>query len=303
MIVRATASDKASLYKFWKEYFAFDDGGSIDFYFKTIFNPDDCFLIKDQNEIISALMAHKHTISLHNELIETSLISGVFTNEKYRGQGYMRRLLTTVLNELENQELITLIQAYDLELYQPYGFKPIYFKKACTLYKDENRLSEAKHISQHYQASELALVYKLFMERFTGYYVRNERDFKLYLEELAAENAQIIVYKEAETILGYAIYYEYFSYVNISEVVYLSKPALSNLVSYLFSKNNKLVVNVSQAENLERLFQANQIESSCFMLAKLNDSKMFNQLYQSSINDVLEAFLVSGLPLYINQYW
>ena len=303
MIVKAKDQDKAVLYKFWKEYFAFDDGGSIDFYFNNIFNINNCFLIKEKDEIVSALMSHKHIISLHNKKIETSLISGIFTNEKYRHQGYMRRLLSTVLNELAHQELITLIQAYDNNIYLPYGFKPVYYKKSYTIEKHKNNLGEYKNISKEYSVSQLAQVYKYFMERFTGYYLRHTEDFSLYLKELAAEKAQVIVYKEADTILGYIVYYDYLTYINVSEVVYLTKSALVNMISYLFTKNSKLIVNVSQAENLERLFITEEAETSCFMMARLNDVSLFNSLYQSNISDINEAMRVSGLPLSINEYW
>ena len=146
-------------------------------------------------------------------------------------------------------------------------------------------------------------VYKYFMERFTGYYLRHTEDFSLYLKELAVEKAQVIVYKEADTILGYIVYYDYLTYINVSEVVYLTKSALVNMISYLFTKNSKLIVNVSQAENLERLFITEEAETSCFMMARLNDSSLFNELYQSNITDINGAMRVSGLPLSINEYW
>ncbi len=303
MIVKASAADQAEIYQAYKRIFAFDDGGSIDFYFKQIFQPENCFLIKKDQQIVSALMAHKHQLNLHHRLIEVSLISGVYTLEAYRRQGYMQRLLKTVLDELSHQELITLIQAYDENLYRHYGFKNAYYKNHYTLYRDEVKLAPAVNIDKNFETLELVKLYELFTSRFTGYYTRSVADFNLYLQELASEQAKLLVYRDNGIAYGYVIFYEYLSHIKISEVIYLSKQALFNLLSSLFQRNNKLLVAVSAAEDWQSIFPKHTKETTCFMQARLNDATLFNRLYETDVSDISAALQVSGLPLFINQYW
>lgn len=303
MIVKARNEDKNEIYRAWKEYFAFDDGGSIDFYFDFIFDPKYCYTIRMNDEVVAALSAHKHDLSLHHRQIKASLISGVYTKKNHRRKGYMKQLMMAVLDELQHQELVTLIQAYDPSLYTPFGFEPVYYKATYTVYRDMVPQIATNDIGKEFTPSDLKKIYDNFTRRFTGYYVRSLADFELYIQGLQAERAKIIVYRQNNIVMGYAIYYEFISYLRVTEIVYLTGRAFLTMMSYLLDLNSKVKVMVSKSENIGKVIPNMEKQLDIFMMARVNDYQMFNAFYRTKVNNVQDAFSVSGLPLFINEFW
>lgn len=304
MIRNALVSDKKIIYRHWKEYFSFDDGGSIDFFFRYLFKEEDCYVYTIDGEIATALMAMPHDLSLHKKRIRISFISGVYTVKEHRRQGYMRLLLDDVLTRIQSQELITLLQAYTPEVYMPFGFEKVYYKNRYTIRRgDLKKVNTDNVFDSGFKIKELVDIYEKFSSHFTGYYIRDYRYFEIYLKSIVAENKKIIVYRTKGVVVGYAVYQEFLSYLNVDEIVYLDASCLISMLSYLLEINNKIKVMFSLKENINRLIPKAEKETELFMMARINDYRMFNRLFDCQVDNVKDAFKISGLPLFINEFY
>lgn len=304
MITKALASDTREIYQMWKTMFAFDDGGSIDHYFKYHYHPENCYLIRQGNDIASSLSVHPHTINLNGVKIRASLISGVVTAFNYRQQGMMTKLMTEVLEELETQELVTLIQAYQPSIYEKFGFEMVYFRKKYHFTRNQISVYNTKGIGKEYEAEELAKLYQEFTAHFDGYYIRDVDYYQQYVSGIEAEKGKIIVYRDkTHKLSGYMIYYPDGDKIRIDEIIYQGSVALLKLINYALELSSVVSVTVSQAENLGKIIPTAIEEPVEFMMARVNDYSLFNRLYNSNAHTVKEAFGLNKKPLYIHEYW
>ena len=304
MIQKATFEDKEKVYRLWKNAFSFDDGGSIDYYFESIFREENCYVIKNKEGVISTLCFNKHSLFLHGKRIKTSLICGVATTHNYRHQGYMDRLMREVLEELEHQELITLIQAYSPELYLKYGFEMVYYRKKYHLFAHQVTRCSLKGIEMDFSDEELVLLYNKFMSLFTGYYIRNELYYKNLRRELYAESGRMVGYRNEDGLLeGYMIYYIENNEIKIEEIQYLNSLAFIKLLNYCLDLKEEIIVYVSENELIELMVENYAPEQIGYMMARVNDYELFQQLYGEKVQNVKEAFDISGRPLFIREDW
>ena len=72
-------------------------------------------------------------LMMDGKVTAAKLILGIATDPEYQECGYMRQLLTHVLDK--NTQTPLLIQAYDWELYKPFGFETSYKRRKTILRK------------------------------------------------------------------------------------------------------------------------------------------------------------------------
>ena len=113
MITKATKEQATEVKNLWKVCFPQEDEGYIDYYFKNLFVPENCFVYVEDGHVVSAIIRAPHAMMFNDKVLRTSMILGVGTLPEYRKRGYMKRLMEIVLDACEHTELITLIQAYD----------------------------------------------------------------------------------------------------------------------------------------------------------------------------------------------
>ena len=141
MITKATKEQATEVKNLWKVCFPQEDEGYIDYYFKNLFVPENCFVYVEEGHVVSAIIRAPHAMMFNDKVLRTSMILGVGTLPAYRKRGYMKRLMEIVLDACEHTELITLIQAYDQKLYEPYGFRNIYNRSTYRLTRDDVKRS------------------------------------------------------------------------------------------------------------------------------------------------------------------
>jgi len=304
MIQKAIAEDKEKVYYLWKSVFSFDDGGSIDYYFKNLYKDNNCYVIKNPEGIISTLCYNKHSLLLNGKRIKASFICGVVTAYAYRHQGYMNTLMKEVLEELECQELVTLIQAYNPKLYLRFGFEMVYFRKEYHLFSKQVKRCSLVGIEKIFSDEELVKLYREFMVYFDGYYMRDTSYYQNYRDELQAEGGKMIAYRNEEGILeGYMVYYLERDEIKIEEIQYLNSLAFLKLLNYAFDMRNEIRLSVSKDEAIELMIPDVHFQQKGFMMARINDYELFNRLYDVNVSNVIEAFALSGKPLYIRESW
>ena len=298
MIARADVKDKSLIYLYWKELFAHDDNGSIDFFFNHYWSENNCFVLKKNGELVSGLNVLKHDMMLNEQRLRVSFISGVFTRPQDQGKGYMTELMTEVLDVLSHQDLITMLLAYNPKVYEPFGFSTVMNKKVVHLTRSMIPKVSTMGVTYQVSSKELLAAYQKFTKYFTGFFVRDETYFDIMKKDLEAQNGKLVAYVENNQLMGYMMYTVSQLHVDIQEVVYFNSDTLYRLLNFAASLKERIDLSVSTAEDLSKLFPKALIEIKPWMMARLNDSNLFNKLFHVSVFNGQEAFMIAKKPLF-----
>lgn len=299
MISKAEEKDKQEVYQMWKNIFAFDDGGYTDFYFKNYYRNEDTFVTRIENEVVACCSKHKHSIMLHGRMLQCSMILGMAVKKQYRHQGIMHEMMNVLMDEIEHQELITMIQAYNPKLYEPFGFKTIYKRRKWLIKRNEVKRFKSG-VTKDVYALDMLKLYGQFVSRFNGYVLRDLKYFEKLFKEVEAEGGIIVGYYQKQ-LEGYALLYLENKKAVIRECVYLNSRALMQLVNYALSISEEMILETSNAENLKVLFPQSSFEEMDYTMVRLNNPELFNRLYNSNISTVEEAMMLKALPLYMHE--
>ncbi|MDR1795798.1 MAG: GNAT family N-acetyltransferase [Erysipelotrichaceae bacterium] len=303
MIEKAEAKDLQQIYRIYKEAFSFDDNGSIDHYFRYYYDPANCSLIRNGEQIACIAMTNKHTLLLHERRVEASLISGVATIPSYRRQGLMSILLRELLEELSAKELVTLIQAYHPEYYEPFGFAMTY-RKNKYLFSKAVKAPAGYLVSNQFQVEELWNLYHRFTAHFTGYSLRTLEQFRKYILGVKAEGGSILVCRNPQRqLIGYAMTYPQADVLRAEELIYADFQVLLVLVNAMLERYPQAEIWLSRAENLSKFLPEVKMREEGFMMARINDYHLFNRLFSSKVNSIEGGFALSNKPLYLTEYY
>ena len=303
MITKATKEQATEVKNLWKVCFPQEDEGYIDYYFKNLFVPENCFVYVEEGHVVSAIIRAPHAMMFNDKVLRTSMILGVGTLPAYRKRGYMKRLMEIVLDACEHTELITLIQAYDQKLYEPYGFRNIYNRSTYRLTRDDVKRSTNFGCSYEPTAIDLLKVYSAFIRRFNGYYARDLEYFVKYKKEINAQGGKIVAYYNGkDQIRGYATMLPKGDVLEIEELIYLDSTALLKLCNETLFEKDVVELHVSEAEDLTLVFPETKVETYGSTMARLNDAKLFSKLVGRDIATVEQAFATSIKPLNLNEF-
>ena len=301
MITKASGNDKQMVLALWKEAFSFDDGGYTKFFFDRYYKDETTFVMKENNQVLATAIKTPHWMMLHGKMIQASMIVGVVTHPEYRNQGRFHQLMKVLLDECEHQELVTVIQAYDPELYKEFGFEVIYRRKQLFVRRADVPQMADHGVTYRLDYKNLVKVYSQFTAKFDGMMVRDEAYFRDLAYEVEAQGGKIIAcYDNKGEISGYAVLYLVDGVLTIQEIVYLNSLALMKMLNHCLQLRFELVVEVSEAEQLERLFPNAEVKHKGNLLARINHKDLFQRLYGFKHKSVQQAMELDK-PLWYNE--
>ena len=303
MIVKANSEQTNEIRKLWLTCFPKEDPRYIDYYFKNIYTPENCYVNVVDNKVVSALMRNPHALMFNGRVLQASMIIGVATLPQYRKKGYMKELMNVVLDACEHSELITMIQAEDPAIYEQFGFRTVYRRQDYTIErKDVKRIT---NFGCAYEPTPIDLlkVYSAFIRRFNGFYPRDLEYFKRYKKEITAVGGKIVAYYDSkDQIRGYAVMIPQGNELRVEEIVYLDSMSLIKLCNAALQERRIVHLLVSQAEDLSKLFPDAKKETYGSTMARLNDAKLFGRLFSRNVSTVHDAFAISTKPLNLNEF-
>ncbi len=281
MIRYATKKDKDKIKKMWQQNFEGDNFNN--FFFDVLFDQGIHYLYEVNSEIISIISRFNTSIKLNDEVIKTSFLCGICTDDKYKYQGYMNKLLKEVLDVCANQELVTILTTHNPKIYAGFNFKPFYQRKTFTL--KDNIFNQELGILENYDSNILLNIYARFVKRFNGFKLRKISDFDNILAQKRYNDIDILVMENGE---GYALYEKKERSIVIHEICYLTKRALFSILSILKTKCESLIINTSKVEKLELLGLQSQVYD--YGLIRINNQMLFKRLYPNiKIEDLLNT--------------
>ena len=301
MIRFALTEEKNSIMNMWNKMFAFDDGGFTEHYFRYIYKPENCLVKVVDGEIVSSLQRNPHVMMLNGKRISCHLIAGVATDMDYRKRGYMSELMNAVIDELSHKDLVTILQAYDPELYRKYGFEMVYYRNKYEFERNDFPKYSTEGVSKKVDYEQMVRVYKDFTKAFNGYLLRDVDYYKMLDLQVEQENGSIYTYYNGETLDGYMVCYYSSNGLEVDEIIYRNGGALAKLLSYACKQRPSVAVYVSEYENLKKLLPNAKVEKVNNMMVRINDVKLFEECFSINANDVNKAFKHGNKPLFIKE--
>ncbi len=303
MIERSNPNLTAGIKSVWRQCFTNEDDRYTEFFFRLIYKPEYGYAITDRGRVVSTLCRIPHAIMFNGRVLATSMIVGVATVPDARNKGHMHDLMDTVLDACTHSELITLIQAYEPALYEPYGFRMIYNRSDYTVTRlDVQRIT---NVGCAYDPSPIDMLkcYSAFISRFNGFYARDLEYFVRYKKEITAQGGKIVAYYDSKgQIRGYASVLFGGKEATVEECVYLDSMSLMKLINAALQERPVVHVMVSAAENLNKLIPNAQRRDFGSTMARLNNPELFSRLFGTEVRTVEEAFALSSRPLNLNEF-
>lgn len=304
MIKKAENGHTSSIKSMWTTCFPQEDASYTDFYFEHIYKPENTLVLIEQGILQSSCQRIPHEMMFNNRVLRTSMIVGVTTLPTYQKKGNMKKLMDVVMDQVNHQELITLVQAYDPTLYEKYGFEMMYYHKETTFTRKDIQKISNEGCSYLIHSEDMLRLYASFVKRFNGFYIRDCATFDRLKLEIERQHGKIIAYyNEKQQLEGYATCIFTNNEVIFEECIYMNSIALTKLVNLALQIKPIVKVNTSQVEDLRFLFPEVVVEDKGFTMVRINDMELFNRLYQVHATSVKEAFASSGKPLFMNEFY
>lgn len=304
MIKKAEKGHTNIIKNMWSTCFPQEETSYTEFYFEHIYKPENTLVVVENSIVQSSCQRIPHEIMFNNRVLRTSMIVGVTTLPAYQHRGNMNKLMEVVMDEVNHQELITLVQAYDPTLYEKYGFEMMYYHKETTFTRNDVQKVSNEGCSYLIHSEDMLRLYASFVKRFNGFYIRDRAYFDRLKEEIKAQQGKIIAYYNAKQQLeGYATCLFHNNEVVFEECIYMNSIALTKLINLALQIKPIVKVNTSQVEDLRFLFPNVEVQDVGFTMARINDMELFNRLYQVQATSIAEAFASSGKPLFMNEFY
>lgn len=239
--------EKDQLNALWLDSFAEETPKSAAFYFSRMYRPQDCRVLRSGDQIIAMCMFPQWQLSLNGRPVSFRFLEGVAVRREYRRCGYMKRLLDHVFQEFADARWI--LQAYDWDLYVPFGFTKSHFMKRVVL--DKAALPPEEGSWTDADAAACLSLYETMMRGHDGFRIRDlayYQDFWLPYQACCGMRVQVFLHEgQAE---GYACWEEREEERLISELVCTSEAAALRMLASLTSADKTTAAIVSPKLNI-----------------------------------------------------
>lgn len=287
----------------WRKCFTFVDPRYTEFFFRNIFLPEYGYAQVEDNKVTASLCRIPHVMMFQGRAIKTSMISGVAQLPEYRKYNYAEQLLYTALDACEHTELITLIHGNEQVAYEEYGFKPIYKRRKYKINRDQIKRITNIGCAYDPQPLDMLKVYSAYIRRFNGFLARDAEYYVNLKKEITARGGKILAYYNSDKqIQGYATILIAGKEAIVEECVYLNSMALTKLINGALQERAQIQLHVSEAEQLERIYEGIESEVYPAVFARINDTRLFSRLFRKNVETVEEAFGISEKPLNLNEH-
>ena len=172
----ADTADKQALKLLWKHCFN-DDDKFINFWFNTVFKPENTIIAITDNCISGALQIIPYDICMNEKTIKSAYICGVGVHEKYRNLGIGSELMHYAHAHLQKKgfELAILISEAN-DFYKKLGYKTGSSKYLCELPEANNTLKYTV-VKNDFDISDMEKIYETYCKNYNGFIKRERREF------------------------------------------------------------------------------------------------------------------------------
>lgn len=302
MIRFAQERDKEGLLELCIKSLPLKEKHFLEYYFTHQFQSSKTLISELDNLLVSQIHTREHVLHLHQKQLKVSYLFGITTHYDYRQRGIMRDLMEMALADSSKNYLLTFLEASNPKLFERYGFDIISIRKRYVVYAKELVKYSVKGVSHTCSEHDLASLYKQFANVFDCYYDRDEEYYYHYIKKAESDGGKICVYHDEEGGLkGYALYYELDDGIEIKEIIYMDSKSLCSMLRYAIGYNPFISIEVSQAEHLEKIFRMSIPRNFNCVMARINNLKLFNKLFNSNCKSAKDIEKMLSKPILINE--
>ncbi|NBK96874.1 MAG: GNAT family N-acetyltransferase [Erysipelotrichia bacterium] len=302
MIRFAKEQDKDALLELCIKSLPLKEKHFLEYYFAHQFEGSNVLISELDHLLVSQIHKREHILCFHKKQLEVAYLFGITTHYDYRRRGIMRDLMDMVLSDCAKNYLITFLEASNPKLFERYGFDVISTRKRYVVYAKELVKYSTKGVTNEFNADDLAQVYRQFAKVFDCYYDRDESYYQHMIEKTKYDGGKICVYKDHEQKMkGYVLYYELDDGIEVKEILYQDSKSLCALLRYAIGYNPFISIEVSQAEHLEKIFKMSIPRSFPCVMARINNLKLFNKLFNTHCKSAKDMIKMLDKPILINE--
>ena len=149
MTMNLTEKQELECRTLWRNCFG-DSELYMDYYFGEKCKESKIFVDVEDGHIVSMVYLNPYDLMWQGEKIRSYYIVGVATEDKYRKQGRMRRLLEKAFVEMKAEGILfTYLMPANRNIYEPFGFETIYRQKRIRVSGIEGeRISNVKAVKR-----------------------------------------------------------------------------------------------------------------------------------------------------------
>lgn len=271
-ISQASENDRNQITELWKNCFKDETEASTLYYFDNLYQTSHTYVLKNINHIITAMQIVPFHIYKSKQEISAYFILGVCTDPNYQNQGFMKELLSYVLNLYQGQ--VFYLQAYKPDIYRKFGFHASHHHQLIKVDREKYTMESSPMVNQDY--SLLQDYYDAFTEHFDEYRIRDSKYWKLLIKRCLAFGDEIIVFERE----GYVIYNQDDNNIHISEIIYTNENHLNEIISYFCKFNKTIIIECDMKAKIHGditeiiTMMSNQNKNDCF-----DSNKYINEVY------------------------
>ena len=231
--------DMEAVHSLWLNSFQDESKETADFYFSHLFAPADCYIIASKENLIAMCMVPKWNMSIQGKAQQIRFLEGVAVDPGFRTCGYLRLLMEHLDQEFPDEPIM--LQAYNWDLYKPFGYTVTHYGKQWTLDPILDR--QAKGCFTQASASSCAKIYRTFMQTMDGWRIRDEQYYETFwLPYQHCCQNQTWQYEKDGDACGYVSFHKEEAQIQIEEIFYQDEEVLLDMLSLLQKDNVQLTV-------------------------------------------------------------
>lgn len=227
----------------WEAIFKEDTPEFLDYYYSVKTKDNEIYVIEDGNDIVSMLHLNPYQMRIQDKLYQTHYIVAVATDERYRKQGLMKRLLNHAMQVMADRgEPFTFLMPAAEAIYKPFGFEFVYEQKRAMITGKKCEGSRL-HITEARgeDCKAIAEFANTILSKYEVVTYRDEHYYRMMLAEQISERGGILVAKKDGQIEGVFCYAKEAKF-EIREPLFLRADILEQVVYHLTGNEEESVL-------------------------------------------------------------
>lgn len=269
MIRIANKKDLNNLKELWYECFIEHDGkDGVDYYFDHHFDLDHTLVLYEDDNLICSMQLNQHQLMINNKVESVSFVVGVATFNKYRKQGYMKKILNYGIEYSRDvlKQKLMILQAYNWDIYRPFGFEDYYYINECVV--NVNDLNNKIIELDSYNEQSLLKSYQLYTSKLNGYKIRDYEYYQKYLKMLESDGLKVASYLE-----NYIIYKKNKKIFEVVEAIYNDETELFDLIKTVVSNDKEIdQIKINVDKNFKFDNNIFTVNKNLFMMLKIHEN-------------------------------
>lgn len=254
-------------------------------YFKHYYNPDNI----TQGSQGSFAQVNLKVLNLHDKKLRVSYINPLIApNEKH---------LEELITKLEHRDIITMIKSDKSPLLESLGFEAVVEQQICNIPASSLPEFTVRGIVLDPPAVDLKIAFDSYSNYFTGYFERNISYFEDMKRDSIFLKGKIVGLSKDDKLVGYVRCVSHASYVEVLECCYDTSGTLLRLLSFVSKGFSRVIYKTNASEKIHKLLPHIKVTNDVVMMARVNDKKLFEQLFHIKIISSYSAFNAFSKPV------